>query len=293
MLKIGRHLFPFCTATAVQKRRLEPCFYYHLHLCPGACIGALSVTVYLRLIRRLTLFLTGRHLELVKLLNRSIKQAVKDKRFETANTLKQQLISLETLTQAYQIRQDFDLPELSGNHGPDRLISLKHLLAPNVRLTAENRLDRIEAYDVANLQGTYATASMVVFSQGLPDPGQYRHFRIRQANIPNDLGMLKETLIRRLKHPEWSAPDLIIIDGGTPQLKALSGLISRSIPILGLAKNPDRLVIPSESSLKGKAFTLPLPLPNSGTLLLQHLRDEAHRYARRLHHKLYLKSYQP
>ena len=88
--------------------------------------------------------------------------------------------------------------------------------------------------------------------------------------------MLSEVLKRRSQHPEWGIPNLILVDGGKNQVKTATKAISWDIPIIGLAKHPDHLC------LKDKTLTL---LPSSPTThLLQHLRNESHRFAKKLHH---------
>ena len=96
---------------------------------------------------------------------------------------------------------------------------------------------RIEGYDISNIQGQFATGSMVVFSDGLPNKSQYRKFKIRLGDAPNDIAMLKEVLMRRFNHPEWQYPDLVIIDGGIGQLGAALSVIPKNIPVISLAKD--------------------------------------------------------
>ena len=93
---------------------------------------------------------------------------------------------------------------------------------------------RIEAYDISNIQGKLATGSMVTFVKGKPDKNLYRRFKIKMAGQPNDTAMIKEVLQRRLKHTEWGLPDLILIDGGRAQLNA--ALSTTKIPVMALAK---------------------------------------------------------
>ena len=83
------------------------------------------------------------------------------------------------------------------------------------------KVSRVECYDVSNMQGKSATGSMVVFIGGTPDKSQYKKFRIRMENEPNDIAMLKETLQRRFSHPGWIYPEIILIDGGKAQLDRL------------------------------------------------------------------------
>ncbi len=138
---------------------------------------------------------------------------------------------------------------------------------------------RIEAYDVSNIQGKDATGSMVTFINGKPNKNLYRRFKIKFSNKPNDTAMLKQVLLRRLNHPEWGLPDLILIDGGKAQLNA--ALSVTKIPAMALAKRRNELYMKNlEKPILLK--TLPREVFN---LILQ-LRDEAHRFARKYHLKL-------
>jgi excinuclease ABC subunit C len=145
---------------------------------------------------------------------------------------------------------------------------------------------RLEAYDISNIQGTSAVGSMVVFEKGRPKPAHYRRFQIKTVAGANDYAMLQEVLRRRFKRAEknggssgdtWSIlPDLILIDGGKGQLNsALEALKETGIevPVIGLAKENEEIFVPRRKN--------PVVLSKSspGLQLLQRLRDEAHRFA--------------
>jgi excinuclease ABC subunit C len=125
---------------------------------------------------------------------------------------------------------------------------------------------------------------MVVFINGKPDTDEYRQFRIKTLNEPNDPGMMRETLKRRVGRDDWKLPDLIIIDGGKTQLNAALSQISWSIPVVSIAKNPDRLFIPLANKKEIKIVELTPQLPASK--LVTQLRDESHRFAKKYHKKL-------
>jgi excinuclease ABC subunit C len=173
--------------------------------------------------------------------------------------------------------------------------------------------ERIECYDMSNISGTSAVGSMVVFVNGRPEPREYRRFRIRSGETPDDFRMMAEVLRRRFARaarlraetgalsldavgadeapeetPEpgatagmatdgWSLPDLVIVDGGKGQLSTalavLHDLGLDEVPLAGLAKRHEELFVPRRSD--------PILLaPNSqGLYLVQRIRDEAHRFA--------------
>jgi excinuclease ABC subunit C len=171
------------------------------------------------------------------------------------------------------------------------LQSLK-ILSRFLRLYAGEPI-RIEAYDVSNIQGKYATGSMVVFYGDKPQKSDYRRFRIKTVQGANDIAMIKEVLRRRLGHPEWPYPDLILIDGGRAQLdaaqratyefwrmakkqKSSEPLASDQTPyaIMALAKKEEEIYTEyNQKPLKIKQ------LPDALRLIFQHIRDEAHRFA--------------
>ncbi|MDY6825939.1 MAG: excinuclease ABC subunit UvrC [Bacillota bacterium] len=136
---------------------------------------------------------------------------------------------------------------------------------------------RIEAYDISHLRGGQAVGAMAVFHNGEPDKESYRHFNIREAPAGDDYGALREVLIRRSKKEQWPRPDLILVDGGRGQLQTVRGALRDSrltgVPVISLAKNPDRLFM--------EEATLPVHLASDDSLLqfLQRIRDEVHRFA--------------
>ncbi len=171
--------------------------------------------------------------------------------------------------------------------------------------------ERIECYDISNIQGTNAVGSMVVFVDGQPRPQEYRRFRIRTVQGANDFAMMAEVLKRRFRRatapPErtngaqepgagngarrtakdevWAAhPDLLIVDGGKGQLGAaldvMRDLGVEQIPAAGLAKRNEELFV--------KDMTEPIVLPRTSQALylVQRVRDEAHRFAITYHRGL-------
>ena len=143
----------------------------------------------------------------------------------------------------------------------------------------------IECFDNSNIQGTTPVASMVRFVQGKPDKKGYRHFNIKTVEGPDDFASMKEIVSRRYKRlieELEPLPELIVVDGGKGQLssacEALKELnIYGQIPIIGIAKKLEEIYYPED----------PLPLHISkkspGLLLLQQIRDEAHRFAITFH----------
>jgi excinuclease ABC subunit C len=172
--------------------------------------------------------------------------------------------------------------------------------------------ERIECYDMSNIQGTSAVGSMVVFIDGKPEPKEYRRFRIRSGDTPDDFRMMAEVLRRRFSRvaklrretgalslaavgadeaPEqdpdeadeqpretgWAVPDLVIVDGGKGQLSAAVGVMDElgitDVPLAGLAKRFEELHVPMQ------AAPVVLGRRSQALYLVQRIRDEAHRFA--------------
>jgi len=158
---------------------------------------------------------------------------------------------------------------------------------------------RIECYDISDIMGTAAVGSMVVFADGRPRRAEYRRFRIKTVEGANDVAMMAEVLRRRFKRAgqrepggerdekaqAWAIlPDLVLIDGGRPQLNAaLDALREMGVPFLpaaGLAKQEEELYV------KDVAEPIALPRTSPALYLLQRVRDEAHRFAVTYHRKV-------
>ncbi|MBI2782450.1 MAG: excinuclease ABC subunit UvrC [Chloroflexi bacterium] len=154
---------------------------------------------------------------------------------------------------------------------------------------------RIECYDVSNFQGSETVASMVVFEDGKPRTGEYRRFRVRTVEGPNDVASHREVLRRRFRgarpgdegsaeERRWAMPDLVIIDGGKPQVGAAKGVLDElglhDLPLAGLAKEREELVLPDRHD------PVMLPTTSQALYLVQRIRDEAHRFAITYHRDL-------
>lgn len=158
---------------------------------------------------------------------------------------------------------------------------------------------RIEGYDISNTQGAQSVGSMVVMIDGVSANKEYRHFRIKTVEGPNDFASMREMLSRRLAHglkevEEGAAnarfadfPDLILIDGGRGQLNAALEAMRESgldIPMFGLAKRIEEIVLPNEEE------SIVLDRHSNALHLIQRLRDEAHRFGITHHRALRAKN---
>lgn len=145
---------------------------------------------------------------------------------------------------------------------------------------------RIEGFDVSNTQGVEPVASLVAFENGRPFKDGYRKFKIKSVLAPNDVASLEEVLgrrYRRLQSEKAPLPDLVLVDGGKPQLEAarkvLLGLGLGGLPLASLAKREEIVYTPARRG------GLRLERTSPALKLLQHVRDEAHRFAAAFHRK--------
>ncbi len=320
VLRIARRIFPWCNQGASQlsvvdkeaspdfdhfAQKGSPCFYYHIGLCPGACIHKISIEDYQNSINELVLFLRGKKKSVLKEIEQRMKLAADEENFELASMLRDRVQLIRNVTeQKHSLRPELALPQLKENLAEESMIYLSKLLRDHLSLPERFPLTRIEGYDVSNTQGTNASVSMVTFTDGQANKAEYRLFNIKTINQPNDYGMLQEALQRRQNHPEWGRPSLVVIDGGKGQLRAALSVWHWSVPVISIAKKPDRIIIPIVEQPKIKKISnarrvvplegetkkikldyreLKLPETHPALKLIQQIRDESHRFSKKQH----------
>jgi excinuclease ABC subunit C len=277
VLRMLRRIFPF-SDHKVSKRA---CLYSHIGLCnpcPNEIVHSTEYSVlrkkYLKNIRNIKAILDGKIDKVSKGLEKEMVDFSKTEKYEEAAKVRNQIEHLEYITRP-QMPTEFYMqnPNLYEDSRHKEIKELE-------KLTNIKHIKRIECFDIAHLSGTNATASMVTFVSGEADKTYYRHFRIKNAKGGDDYGSMREVAERRKKNfTTWGIPDLIIVDGGTGQVKAFKEKI-KEVPVIGIAKHPDRLIVNGNKiKLTGVALNL-----------VSRMRDEAHRFARRYHHSLISKS---
>jgi len=195
--------------------------------------------------------------------------------FEISLELHNKLLHLEQLIHL----RSFERFEYSSAYDPEKALEKLTAIIQTVSKVNIN-LSRIECYDISNLMQQEATASMVVATDGILDKSEYKRFKLKETGV-SDFKMLTETLTRRMNN-EWKKPNLLIVDGGTPQVMTISRVLKKldcDIPLIGIAKHPDRIVV----LVNGETKTYKFSLHNEGFKLIQQLRDESHRFAKKYH----------
>lgn len=310
VLTIARRIFPWCNQPDQQQNpdllhNRKPCFYYHIDLCPGACVQDISPEEYRQNITQLVDFLRGKKKDVLRDLQQQMKEAAATEKYELAAKLRDKVLVIKDVTQkTYQLKPQTTLPQLKNTLIEEGLVHLKRLLSAYLYLPKDIPLSRIEGYDVSNTQGTLASVAMVTFIKGQPETSEYKLFNIRTLDTPNDYHMMKEALLRRQNHPEWGRPDLVVIDGGRGQLRAALSVWHWLNPVVSIAKNPDRIIIPAltlpkltseeQSQLQQHSEKLRYHIiklePNHPALnLIQQIRDESHRFSKKQHSRRRLK----
>ncbi len=218
-------------------------------------------------------FLSGKFVYLKKTLSTQIKKASKEQKYELANDLKRQFLSLQSILETGNVSLLLKLSESTPSVQNKITVTLSH-----PKLTTTPR--KIECYDLAHLQGENYVGAMSVMIDGYLSKSDYRKFHINEGN--SDPHAMKEILQRRLKHEEWALPDLIILDGGKPQLNIAGSVIPEQIAVIALAKKRETLYF---YDAKNKLVELNLSLEDPVLNQFRILRDEAHRFGNAFHRK--------
>jgi excinuclease ABC subunit C len=293
-LRYLRRAFPYAISRPIGQKRVS--LHYHLGLDPGLEEGRTSLEEYRSNLKKLIQYLKGERVALVKEIERDMKKAAKAKDFESAAQYRNQLFSLQELGRQI-LFSDKELMDADRDHA---LVGLALLLG------IDTPPKRIEGFDISHMQGTDTVASMVVFTNGVPDKSAYRKFKMKLAGN-DDFAHLAETITRRLREEnrkKWGLGDLMLIDGGKGQLSAAiasrdkSGLAN--IPMIGLAKRQEEIIISKKHSVLGLDIEklrrraadlgayvvdsddfINIALPENSPIvkLLQRIRDESHRFA--------------
>lgn len=293
VLKLLRKIFPY---QSVKNHAKRTCLYYHLGLCPCVQVHPENIENYKKNLSRIKKFLKGETKSVIKDLKKDQNDFIKLEEFEQAADVQKKIDFIDLITsENYDPFRYMEQPDYYYQRITDELNSLEQILSPYF---SDIKLKRIECYDISNFQGKEATGSMVVFVNGDKSSKDYRRFKIKLKDTPDDFFMMREMLNRRFKHDGWENPDLIVIDGGKGQVSAaLTALVNRgkNIPLIGLAKREETIVLPQKQmGLKLEFLEIKLPNETGGINLLRRIRDEAHRFAityhRLLRKKQFLKS---
>lgn len=287
VLKFIRRIFPYQSVVKHPKRY---CLYYHIGLCP--CPPMLKTTEEIKHYRKDILhivhFLKGENKKIIKDLQKERDGEAKLENFEKASEIQKKINAISLVTTKNINPFDYETnPNLLSDTRTKEINEL--ITALNLNDVNVTKLNRIECYDISNITGKNAVGSMVVFANGEKDTSSYRRFQIKRPPVivPNDFAMMKEVISRRIKHPEWGTPDLMIIDGGKGQVSSANQVLMENdlyIPLIGIAKKEELLITTDFKTIR-------LPFRSAGLNLVRRIRDEAHRFAITYHKKLRAKQF--
>ena len=199
-LKIIRRLFPYLDEKSLDPKHRS--FYASIGLAPILGDNT-SLKEYLKTIKNIQLFLEGKKKSIIKDLKKDMMQYAKNQEFEKADKSKRTIYALEHIEDVALIKSEKGSATWRSGSSPFR----------------------IEAYDVAHLSGKNVVGVMTVVEGDEPNKDEYRKFKIsREKN--DDAAALREILLRRLGHPEWPYPSLIVVDGGQVQLSVAQKVLS-------------------------------------------------------------------
>ena len=292
-----------CRAFTPGEADYKHCLYAHLKYCTAPCIGNVTREQYLEQVQAACDFLAGQSREMKAQLEAEMKKAAAARDYEKAAGLRDligDLVETTRKTERFE-RVPYTLP-LAIDPQRDLAALAEALNLPGLP-------QRIEGFDISNISGTFAVASLVSFKQGRPDRANYRRFKIKTIAGQDDFAGMAEVVRRRYVRllresgspvgqnadcPTARAParrqmlpDLILVDGGKGQLNAavaeLKKLGLARIHVIGLAKEFEEIYQP------GKNEPLRLGLQHPAVKLLQRIRDECHRVANSYNAQLRLK----
>jgi excinuclease ABC subunit C len=275
-LELIRPMIPWSICLSDAKRA---CFDYQLKKCPGVCVGAISKKDYRNIIKHLIQFFDGKKSVVVREMTKEMNAASRALNFEEAAVLRKKIFALEHIHDvALLTKEDYTLP-------------IEKLSGDTIDLDG-----RIEAYDNSNISGASPVASMTVFLDGKPARPLYRKFKIKTVQGANDVASMEEVIRRRLARlgtKGWERPEVMIIDGGEPQVNRVQEVLDElgiNIPIIGIAKGfdrkQDRFVFDRTNKDLARAAV-------RGKEIFQRVRDEAHRFAITFHRARRKKNFLP
>ena len=273
LLRLVERYLPLrsCGGAEAKPQNGRPCMKYSLGRCLAPCCGLCTENEYRDRVADVALLLQGHGAELVERLRKRMDKAARELKFEEATHLR------DTIRAIWRVsRQQNTIPEIQS--GKDNFWEVLNSMQKTFHLPVLPW--RIDGFDISHSAGNFTVGVAVVFEQGYPNPSLYRKFNIRTVEGIDDFRSMKETLTRRYKRcleGQEPLPQLILIDGGPVQLEfamqALDDLGIRNIPIISLAKEFEEVYMPNQKE--------PVRLDHTDPVLrlLQHVRDESHRFA--------------
>jgi len=276
-----RRIYPFCIC---KNKGCKSSLDFHIGLCPGPYVNAISKEEYRKNINNIIKFLNGRQSNHIKRLEREMKLYSRNQEFEKAGQLRDRINDLRYVGESIGFTYYDDVFSYQSKREKSRKASF---LSLELELGIK-RIKRIECYDISNMQGKNAYGSMVVAVEGELKRSDYRIFKIKGKDTPDDPGMLREVLSRRftkinkdIDSSLSSRPEVVLIDGAYSQISTVKKSIPNGIFVMGISKGKHIKRKGGQKTdefwiLKGNEI-LQANIQNPEILI--DLRNEAHRFA--------------
>lgn len=264
-LKIIRKIIPY---HSLRQKTEKGCLDFQIGTCPGPFVGAISKEDYRKNIKNIILILEGKKKNLIKSLEKEMKEYSKNHEFEKAADARNQIFALKHIRDVALISKENGIG-IFGKTKPHPI--------------------RVEAYDVSDISGQHSVGSMVVFKDNEPNKAEYRKFKIKTVLEADDVGMMREILMRRFNN-SWPRPNLILLDGGQGHLNMAQKVLKifdLNIPVIAVAKGPARknLELRYDANLRINANPRIANILNNQKLI-RYIISEAHRFAISYHKKV-------
>lgn len=283
-IKVLQKIFRFRTCNLRIKkgdrsrRYARPCLLNYIDCCTAPCTEKISFTDYRKDIDELINFLDGRREKTLEELRGRMSSAAEHLAFEEAARYRNQLRALQSLDTVCGLDdwEDLDIEPVSPESGIEDLKD---------RLSLSKPPRVIEGIDVSTISGRQAAGAKVTFVDGIPFKNGYRRYKIR-TRVRDDYKMIAEITRRRFSRAlreKEDLPDLFVVDGGAGHVNETAKVLRDlgiDIPCVGLAKKNEDIFLPNTRR------PLKLASNDSALKMLQCVRDEAHRFARRYHHMM-------
>ncbi len=213
-LRLIQKIFPFRDEKCHLNSK-HPCFNFTIGLCPGTCVGKITKQEYAQIIKQITKLLSGDVSGVIFSLTQEMNKKAKKQMFEEAKKIRDKIYALEHINDISLIKED-------------------------VRMEVSNKKFRIESFDIAHMMGKDMVGVMVVMEDKELSKKEYKKFIIKTCDNANDPKALREVLTRRFNHPDWTFPDMLVVDGGTAQVNVAFEVIQSlglAIPVVAVVKD--------------------------------------------------------
>ena len=273
------------------------CLNHHIQRCDAPCEGRISQEEYAQRVALVKSYLDGNSAGLIQYLKSEMEAAASRMEYEKAGEWKELLFTARRIKADLSRRKDWKILERNESRIRNEESQTKGAVQELSQILGISYARRMESYDISNISGQESVGSMVVYVDGKPKKSDYRKFKIKTVEGPNDYASMQEVLSRRLSHRDdkgfGEMPDLIMIDGGKGQVNAVMEVIDKladegaaellRIPVCGLVKDDRHRT--RGMMFRGQEYIM--DRSSEPFRLITRIQDETHRFAIEYHRKLH------